>query len=94
MRTFKDAAPTARPIPKSIQRAPQNWTADEFFAENNGLPHRIELADGMLGPFDDDGIRTLLANWGVDRVIALTGAEIWREALAAFETRAPQNENL
>ena len=28
----------------------------------------------------------LLANWGADRVIAVTGPAVWREALVAFET--------
>ena len=51
------------------------------------LPERVEFAYGEIGPYSDEGKRTLLANWGADEVIRLTGPEIWREALAALGER-------
>lgn len=68
---------------KQVQRKPQPITVDEFFDPENGLPEKTELVKGMIGPFTDAGICTLVANWGADRVIKATGAEIWREALDA-----------
>ncbi len=66
------------------RREPQPITVDQFFDPGLGLPEKTELVDGMIGPFSDDGIRNLIANWGVDRVIAATGRDVWRDALAAF----------
>ena len=71
---------------KPVLRASQPLTKDEFFSDENGLPEKIEWVRGMVGPFSDEGIRTLVANWGADRVIAATGPEIWREALKAAAT--------
>jgi hypothetical protein len=45
----------------------------------------MELWDGEIGPYSDAGKQTLLANWGADEIIRLTGPEIWREALAALD---------
>ena len=59
-------------------------TKDEFLGGENGLPRQVEWVRGMVGPFSDEGIRTLVANWGADRVIAATGVGIWREALEAI----------
>jgi hypothetical protein len=72
-------------MPKPVTRAPQLFTADEFFAEDNGLPEKMELWDGIIGPYEDAGLQTLLANWGAYRVLAVTGPDIWREALAAYD---------
>ena len=71
-------------MPKQLTRAPQPLTVDEYFSEGAGLPEKIELWDGKVGPYSDDGKRTMLANWGADEIIRLTGPEIWREALAAL----------
>ena len=49
------------------------------------MPEKTELVKGMIGLFSDEGMRTLLANWGVDKIIEVTGPGIWREALAAQE---------
>ena len=70
---------------KSVKRQPQKFSADEFLRGDLGLPERTELVKGMIGPFSDEGMRTLLANWGVDKIIEVTGPGIWREALAAQE---------
>ena len=72
-------------MPKSVRREPQKFTVDEFLRGETGLPEKIELERGIIGPYSDDGIRTLLANWGADKVVAVTGPEIWRAALKAFE---------
>ncbi len=70
---------------KPVLRASQPITKDEFLGGENGLPRKVEWVRGMVGPFSDEGIRTLVANWGADRVIAATGAQIWREALESVE---------
>ncbi len=72
-------------MPKFLKREPQPFTVDDYFAADNGLPEKIELWDGMIGPYGDAGVQTMLANWGADRVVAVTGPEVWREALAAYE---------
>ena len=72
-------------MPKSVKRAPQPLTVDEFFAEDTGLPEKIEMCDGMIGPYSDAGLQTMVANWGADRIIAVTGPEVWREALRAYD---------
>ena len=70
---------------KSVKRQPQKFSADEFLRGDLGLPEKTELVKGMIGLFSDEGMRTLLANWGVDKIIEVTGPGIWREALAAQE---------
>lgn len=72
-------------MPKTLTRAPQRLTVDEYFSEDAGLPEKIELWDGVIGPYSDAGKQTMLANWGADEIIRLTGPEIWREALAALD---------
>lgn len=72
---------------KQVWREPQKVTASEFLSAENGLPEKMELVRGEIGPFDDRGLKTLLVNWGADRVIAVTGPEVWREALAALERK-------
>ena len=69
---------------KAVERKPQGFTVDEFLSDDADLPHKMELIDGVIGPFSDQGKLTLLANWGVDEVIRLTGPEVWRQALAEF----------
>ena len=73
---------------KPARREPQPFTVDEYFDPANGLPEKIELWDGMIGPYSDQGIRTMIANWGADRVIAATGPGVWREALVALKDRS------
>ena len=75
-------------MPKAVKRKPQKITVDEFLYGDTGLPEKMELDGGMIGPFSDRGKLTLLANWGVDKVTRLTGPEIWREALAARDDAA------
>ena len=68
-------------------RQPQKFTVDEFLGSNLGLPEKAELADGMIGPFSDHGVQTLLANWGADRIIRVIGPQVWRDALAALDNK-------
>lgn len=70
-------------MPKSLQRHQQKFTVDDYYSAS--LPEKIELWHGVIGPYSDDGKRSLLANWGADEIIRLTGPEIWWEALAAGE---------
>ena len=72
-------------MPKTVERKPQKFTVDEFLSDDAGLPEKMELFNGVIGPFSDSGKLTLLANWGADKVIALTGPDIWREVLAALD---------
>jgi hypothetical protein len=67
-----------------VAREPRKYTKADYFASVHDLPERVEFAYGEIGPYSDEGKRILLANWGVDEVIRLTGPEIWREALAAL----------
>lgn len=68
----------------SVERQPRRFTVDEFLsAAQTGFPERLELVEGRIGPFGDPARLALLANWGVDAIIELTGPEIWRLALAA-----------
>jgi hypothetical protein len=69
----------------NVLRRPQSVTKAAFLSPESGLPEKIEYVRGEIGPFDDRGIATLLANWGADRVIAVTGPEVWREALSAHD---------
>ncbi len=69
-------------MPKQIRREMQLFTAAEFLSEDAGLPEKVELVDGEIGPYSDTGKLTLLANWGADEIIRLTGPEIWHDALA------------
>ena len=66
---------------KPLSRKPRQFTVDEYFAAD--LPRKLELIDGEIGPFGDDARHALLANWGTDAIIALTGADVWRKALGA-----------
>jgi hypothetical protein len=71
-------------MPKMLLRPPQPATKAEFFSPEAGLPERVEFVNGVIGPYSDAGKMTMLANWGADEIIRLTGPEIWRAALAAF----------
>ena len=77
-------------MPISVKRQPQPFTVDEYLSDDAGLPEKMELWEGMIGPFSDQGIRTMLANWGADKIIEVTGPEVWREALAAFDGKTPK----
>ena len=74
-------------MPKSVTRKPQKFTVDEYLSEDTGLPEKIELWDGEIGPYSDAGMLSMLANWGADRIIAATGPDVWREALAARDKK-------
>ena len=74
-------------MPITVGRKPRRFTVDEVLSDEAGLPEKMELINGIIGPFDNQGKVTMLANWGVDEIIRLTGPEIWREALAASENK-------
>src|SRR5262249_25064937 len=53
-----------RHMPKTVQRKPQKVTVDELLDyEETGMPEKMELIGGVIGPFSDRGKLTLLANW-------------------------------
>ena len=70
-------------MPKVVKRKPQKFTVDEVLSDEVDMPRKLELIEGIIGPFSDDAIRALLTNWGADRIVRLTGPEIWLEAAAA-----------
>ena len=74
-------------VRKPVRREPQAATTAEFLSDSSGLPEKIELVKGVIGPYSNAGKLTLLANWGADDVVRLTGAQIWREALAPPTTK-------
>ena len=70
-------------MPKALTRKAQKFTVDEFLSNEADMPDRMELVEGVIGPFSDKAKLALLANWGADRIVRLTGPEIWREAIEA-----------
>ena len=74
-------------MPKTVQRKPQKFTVDEVLSRDADLPEKMELIEGVIGPFSDTAKLTLLANWGADRVVKITGPQFWREAIAALEKK-------
>ena len=70
---------------KRVLRQPQIFAVDEYLSDDAGLPEKMELWDGMIGPYSDDGIQTMLANWGADKVIQVTGPDVWRAAQKAID---------
>ena len=70
---------------KQVRREPQACTVREFLSGEADLPEKVELVNGEIGPYSDAGKLTLLANWGADEIIRLTGPQLWRETLAAFD---------
>ena len=70
-------------MPKILKRAAQKFTVDEVYSDDTDLPEKMELRNGVIGPFSDKAKRALLANWGADKILKLTGPEIWREAIEA-----------
>ncbi len=75
-------------MPKALQRKPQLFTVDEFLSDDTNLPRKMELIEGVIGRFSDKAKLALLANWGADKIMKLTGPEIWREAIEALERKA------
>lgn len=73
-------------MPQLVRREPQNVSKAEYFSTEAGLPEKVELIRGVVGPYSAAGKLTLLANWGADEIIRLTGPEVWREALAARDS--------
>jgi hypothetical protein len=69
----------------TVRRSRRSFTVDECLSREVDLPDKLERVDGEIGPFSDTAKPALLANWGADAVLRLTGPKIWREALAAFE---------
>jgi len=72
-------------LSKRVRREPQKFTVQEFLFGDVGLLEKVELVNGEIGPYSDAGKLTLLANWGADEIIRLTGPQLWRETLAAFD---------
>jgi hypothetical protein len=72
----------------TVQREAQPVAKDDFLTGSGGLPERVEFVQGVVGPYTDTGKLTLLANWGADEVLRLTGPEVWRAALAAHDVPA------
>ncbi|MFM9939308.1 MAG: hypothetical protein ACKVP7_07420 [Hyphomicrobiaceae bacterium] len=70
-------------MPKTLKRQPQEFTVDEYLSDDTDLPEKMELWDGEIGPFSDTAKLALLANWGADKIVALTGPAIWLEAAKA-----------
>ena len=71
-------------MPSELKREPQLLTKEEFLRADE-LRGRVEFVRGVVGPCSDSGKLTLLANWGADEIIRLTGAEVWRDALRAMD---------
>jgi hypothetical protein len=71
-----------------IKREPQPVTLTEWRA----LPDcSLELLDGEIidgGPAREAVLKLLLANVGLDQVVRLAPAAVWREALDAVEHRS------
>ena len=66
-----------------VAREPLSFTKDEFLRARAMLPERLEFVRGDIGPFSDEAVRMLIANWGADRIVAITGSEVWRQAAEA-----------
>ena len=77
-------------MPNPMTRNPQPITVKEFLSEENPLPEKVELVRGVIGPYSVAGKLTLLANWGADDILRVTGPDVWRDALAALST--PQRD--
>ncbi len=73
---------------KPVSRSPQQFTVDEYFSPLTDLPEKIELIDGEIGPYSDAAKLALLANWGADKIVALTGTDLWLETIAALKAEA------
>jgi hypothetical protein len=74
-------------MPRAVQREAQSLSKQEFYAHVEDLPGRVEFVRGVIGPYSDTAKLVLLANWGVDDIIRLTGPEVWQEALAARSSK-------
>jgi len=72
-------------MPKQVRREAQPFNSRDFTSGEADLPEKVEVIHGVIGPYSDAGKLTMLANWGADEIIRLTGPEIWREALAALD---------
>ena len=73
-----------------IGRQPLRFTFDEYLSDDVDLPSKLELVDGIIGLFSDRAKKALLANWGADKILTLTGADIWREVLEATDGRTKE----
>ena len=71
-----------------LGRPPRGFTVDQYLSDEVDLPSKLELVDGEIGPFSDQAKTALLANWGADAIVRLTGPAIWREAIAAHERKS------
>jgi hypothetical protein len=74
-------------MPRSVKREPQDVSKDDFLTEAGGLPRPVEFVRGVVGPYSDTGKLTLLSNWGADDILRLTGPDVWRAALAAYDAK-------
>jgi hypothetical protein len=55
-----------RDVPWKPAGKPRYFTVDDVYSEDSDLPEKMELISGVLGPFSDKAILTLLTNWGAD----------------------------
>ena len=80
---------------KIVARKPQTFTVDECFSPATNLPEKLELIDGEIGPFSDAAKMAILANWGSDKIVVLTGPDVWGEEIAALlaELSPPHNRH-
>ncbi|MDX2290304.1 MAG: hypothetical protein NW217_15985 [Hyphomicrobiaceae bacterium] len=72
-------------MPKQAGPELQRFAAAEYCSEDAGRPEKLDLWDGVIGPYSDAGNLSLFANWGADEIVRLTGPDIWRETLAAID---------
>lgn len=70
---------------KTLKRKAQALSIDDYLSPEVDLPEKLELIEGEIGPFSDAAKLALLANWGADTIVALTGPQVWREAIAAID---------
>jgi hypothetical protein len=69
----------------NIGRSGRAWSADEAMQRHDLAPGKVELIEGKLFCSEEDRINMLgllLENVGVDKVIRLGEASVWREAVA------------
>jgi len=73
-----------------IRRQGRPWTREEWDARRELTPDKNELSRGKLYWRDEDRLTMLallLENLGVDQAVHLGDPEVWREAIAALDSR-------
>lgn len=72
----------------NIGRQGRSWDNEEAFERADLFPAKAEMMDGKLLWSDEDrllAIGLLLENVGIDAVIRLGDAEVWRQAIAELK---------